>query len=203
MNTIALLVIITMLTLISILVMVYKIITKQSKTGSIIATCVLLLALIGVLTTTIIAKQHGCTTLNLPLNRLCKYITTTPRADKLPDDLSGSIIIFYRFDCPDCSDIYDTIRTHIDSYVQEHISEYDDVDYEHIYYIPTRSEQGKELISKFHITSVPTGVYVYENFDEDDPVFVQKTLDIKTSDETSILDTDALDRLLFLQLDNR
>lgn len=53
----------------------------------------------------------------------------------IPDDLTGCILIFFKYGCPDCYDIHDDLV----SYIEEN-------DIKDIYFVSTRSEYGKNLI---------------------------------------------------------
>lgn len=109
----------------------------------------------------------------------------TPKEDTLPKDLSGSIVIFYRFGCPDCKAIYPELN--------ERLSDVPDV-----YYVLSRSEQGKELRKSYPIPSVPTAMY----FSANGKHCYTYELD-KQEDGTTVLNTENLERLLTLKEQQR
>ena len=70
------------------------------------------------------------------------------QSDELPEDLSGKVLIIFKYGCPDCEATYGNI--------------YDDLvasgcEY---YFVSSRSEIGMQLVTKYYVTEVPSGVYV-------------------------------------------
>ena len=112
-------------------------------------------------------------------------LKNTPKEDTLPKDLSGSIVIFYRFGCPDCEAIYPELN--------ERLSEVPDV-----YYVLSRSKQGEKLRESYPISSVPTAMYFSANKEH----CYTYELD-KQKDGTTVLNTENLERLLTLKEQQR
>lgn len=73
-------------------------------------------------------------------------------SDNLPEDLSGSILIFFKYTCDDC---YDTHGQIMDTLAQEQA--------ENVYFVSSASEKGTELVSQLNVKAVPWGVLVGEN----------------------------------------
>lgn len=71
------------------------------------------------------------------------------QSKELPDDLSGCIIIYIKYGCPDCRSIHDEIVNCIQ-----------DNDVNNIYFVSTRSEKGSQLLELYPVNEVPTGVYI-------------------------------------------
>lgn len=152
------------------------------------------------------AQSHGMYTNDTPLPRVEISIKNSPIEDTIPDDLDGSIIIYYRFGCTDCESIYTDLSKSISGK-------------NNIYWVSTESKQGKELIKTYPVNSVPSGIYIYSN-KQNGNSYVQKPL-YKTSENASVtffettedaknhenaiysndvaLDKTALERLLYLQ----
>ena len=123
------------------------------------------------------ANQHGCEDLKMyTLQELTDAINTSPKEDTLPENLSGSIILFYRFDCADCEAVYHQLSDLIK-------------DHSRAYWVSTRSKQGKKLRETYPIKEVPSGLFIMDNGH-------YKLSDLITAQH---LYTDALDELLFLQ----
>lgn len=130
-----------------------------------------------------------------PLPRVEISIKNSPIEDTIPDDLDGSIIIYYRFGCTDCEAIYTDLSKSISGK-------------NNIYWVSTESKQGKELIKTYPVNSVPSGIYIYSD-KQNGNSYVQKPL-YKTSENAKnhenaiysndvVLDKTALERLLYLQ----
>lgn len=162
---------------------------------SCMATLICVFAVIYSIITFSTAQSHGMYTNDMPFPKVELSIKNSPVEDTIPDDLDGSIIIYYRFGCIDCEAIYDDLS--------EIISGKDD-----IYWVSTESEQGKELMKTYPVDSVPSGIYIY-NDKQNGNTYVKKPL-YKTSENAknhedtiysngTILDKTAIDRLLYLQ----
>ncbi len=89
-----------------------------------------------------------------------KFISEMPsksykdQSNELPEDLKGKIIIYYRYDCADCTAIHDDLMNYL---ANADISEND------IYFVSTRSDKGKTLIEQYYAYEVPSAVYIYNN----------------------------------------
>lgn len=150
-----------------------------------IITMILLILLMGEY---IVATFHGLYTTDLTVKQLHTGIKNTPVEDKLPDDIEGCIIIFYKFGCTDCGAIYEDLSAYTK-------------DLENVYWISSRSEQGKALRVTYPIESVPTAIYIHVN--SDDNSYTKKALHADDNNGNTILDTSAFERLLYLQEQNR
>lgn len=106
--------------------------------------------LIAGIQTIMTASSHGMYQNNLSWKTITESIQTTPKEDKLPENLTGCIILYYRFGCSDCEAVYPAMS--------EFFDEYDDV-----YWISTRSKQGKTLLETYPVSHVPTGVYITDS----------------------------------------
>lgn len=71
------------------------------------------------------------------------------QSNLLPDDLKGCIIIYFKYGCIDCEKIHDDLLTHLEN-----------VDTSKIYFVSTRSEKGKQILSQYPVNAVPSGVYI-------------------------------------------
>lgn len=71
------------------------------------------------------------------------------QSDELPEDLSGCVLIYFKYGCPDCADIHDDLMTAMQS-----------VSTEKIYFVSTRSEKGKTLLEKYPMSEIPSAVYI-------------------------------------------
>lgn len=94
--------------------------------------------------------------------------------DPVPADLSGCIVFYYKFGCEDCellgNELYEAVSAMAPTYR-----------------VATRSEQGKTMISKYPVTSVPSCVYV-----RPDGIPLYYTLYIDKGTEPSVINEDAL-----------
>lgn len=128
------------------------------------------------------AQDHGLYTTDITIYKMITGIQNSHKEDKLPDDLNDKIIIYYRFGCPDCEAIYNDLNTYTTD---------NDLN---VYYVSTRSNQGKKLLKQFPVKTVPTGIYIYKN-SHGELTYIQKDL---CNTDTS-LNYNALNRLFFLQ----
>lgn len=70
-------------------------------------------------------------------------------SDDIPDDLSGCIIIYYKFGCDDCARVHDPL---LESLKKNGAENY--------YFVSSRSKIGEKLRETYPIDAVPTGVYI-------------------------------------------
>ena len=84
----------------------------------------------------------------LSLSEITDINSKTPDEDKLPSDTKGSIIILYKYGCPDCSDIYDDLNKAIKDNNTK------------VYFITSGSPEGQKFVQDGNITNVPTAIYV-------------------------------------------
>lgn len=159
---------------------------------------------ISVLTTTamlaMILFMTGCGWLNTafdhglepdrkdtPIGTVLKYTALSPVETMLPSDLTelhGKIVIYFRFGCPDC------VATHED--MMQALS---GVPSQDIYFVSTRSEQGKKLRDIYPCPGTPSGMYICN-----DPAGEQIThiLFVKNELDESVFDESAMTHLLDL-----
>lgn len=101
------------------------------------------------------AKKHGMyqSPFQITWEHTIKSIQLSPLESTLPDntdELKGSLIMYFKFGCPDCEAIY-----------QEQTEKLKDI--EKLYWVSTRSAQGKKLLETYPVQEVPAGVYVKQN----------------------------------------
>lgn len=162
---------------------VFKVLTML---GAVITVLCMLLTIIG-LDVILVASNHGMYTNDITIEQLLQGVSHSPVEDDLPDDLSGSIILFYRFGCKDCEAVYEELA----AYVAEKPN---------VYWVSSRSKQGEALRKTYPIESVPTGIYIHA---DDTDTYTKKTLDNTDENGNVVLDVDAINRLLYLQSENR
>lgn len=93
------------------------------------------------------ASRHGLTDYNISWSKILKGIENSPTEDKLPKDITNKVILYYRFGCEDCEAIYKNLNESTKSNPN-------------VYWVSTRSPQGKTLRDTYPVTEVPTGVYI-------------------------------------------
>ena len=124
-----------------------------------------LAVLITTLTLSILLASVGLTAANhgaLPeiikeytLADLLKGIGNS-HAQRLPESreqLADAYVLYYKFTCPDCQNTYHELQNWLGTH---------DIGAE-IYYVPSNSEYGKELMQDFPVSEVPSLVYIYPN----------------------------------------
>ena len=104
----------------------------------------------------------------------------------IPEDLSGSIIIYFKYGCPDCISVHDDLM----AYLMAH-------DTSNIYFVSSRSEKGKELLKKYAVPEVPSAVYVKLQESKVSDIYMEILYE-KTQTETGELTTFNKDKLEFL-----
>ena len=105
------------------------------------------------ITLIIVGTKHGYKTYDITITELKQGIENTPVYDtNIPDNITNSILIFYKFDCNACQSIYKDL--------EYELSFYNNIP---IYHVNTQSDIGQELVKKYKITSVPTGVYIKDD----------------------------------------
>ena len=128
--------------------------------------------------------------LNISFKDMMTHIKLSPVEDDLPSNLQQCIIIYYKFGCKDCEEIYIELQSSIE-------------DAPNIYWVSTRSNQGKKLRELYPIDAVPTGVYIYNDSTSSAPHFIKKILYEYENTEQIHLNKTNLERLLELQNDCR
>lgn len=107
----------------------------------------------------------------------------------IPEDLRGSIIIYFKYGCPDCNGIHDELLQAIKDHPESRI-----------YYVSTRSETGKKILARYHIDAVPSAVYIpYDS----DVYHIQILYNIqKTPEEPVIFISDNFEKLIRMQTED-
>lgn len=136
------------------------------------------------------ALSHGLYNNDITIKDMLSFTDSTPVEDSLPEDLTGCIVIYYKFDCSDCSAIYSDLKSQI-------------ADKDNIYWVSTRSKQGSELIKKYPVEEVPSGIYIRKDSLGNTVPFTNKKLYTEDENGNSVLNQESLDRLLFLQTEGR
>lgn len=137
-----------------------------------------------------IAVKHGLTTKNITFEEMQTGIQNSPEEDDLPDDLNGALIIYYKFGCSDCEAVYNDLSSAV-------------ANNKNVYWVSTQSEQGKNLLEKYPVNEVPSGVYVrIDSFNGSVP-FTAKQLYKTDENGNTVLDEASINRLLYLQQENR
>jgi uncharacterized C2H2 Zn-finger protein len=79
-----------------------------------------------------------------------KALQNTPVEDNIKGkDLKNSIILYYKFGCPDCDAVFALEKNYFKN--------------NKVYWVSTRSKQGKKLLEKYSVQEVPSGVYIDSN----------------------------------------
>lgn len=138
-----------------------------------------------------VALDHGFTGNDITIKRMNQNILKTPSESVLPDDLNQSIIIFYKFNCPDCHAVYDDLKKITDANPDKNI-----------YWISAQTTDGKQLLNKYPVEEVPTGIYISNTLPEG-VAYIKHVLYTKDENGNQQLDVDAINRLLQLQLEKR
>ena len=84
----------------------------------------------------------------LSLSQMKEMNQNTPDADKLPSDTKNSIIILYKYGCPDCVAIHDELHETIKETNAK------------VYFIQSGSPEGQKFVQEGNITNVPSAVYI-------------------------------------------
>lgn len=97
------------------------------------------------------AIRHGDYNAPLSVSRAITAIEYSPEEDVLPEDyneLKGKIILYFRFGCQDCEDVYEDLSRQIEPVKDD------------VYWVSTRSEQGEKLRETYPVDHVPSLVYI-------------------------------------------
>lgn len=122
----------------------------------------------------------------MTLEQINKTAKLTPAASKTPDDLSGAIVILYKFGCPDCEGIYPELKKKLEGK-------------DNVYFVPSGSELGQKLVKNGNIVEVPTGVYIRKKALANGATQNNIVLYTVDKNEKPILNEKAINRLLLLQ----
>lgn len=135
------------------------------------------------------AKSHGMYQKNMPFAEMVLSNKKSPAESKVPEKLAGSIIIYYKYGCDDCEDIYEDLSNKVK-------------DKSNVYWISTRSQQGKKLLKNYPVDTVPSAVYVRNDTFNGNILFTSKLLYTKTGNK-AVIDNESLERLFYLQKEGR
>lgn len=164
--------------------------TKRiSIVGLVITTILFLFLCYSYLT----AKNHGMINANITISEMLYNNNHTPTEDTLPDNLPGSIIILYKYGCKDCHAVYNDLKE-ITNNTKD------------IYWISTQSDQGKAFIENVcegNVTEVPTGVYMRQNTYNNTIRYTIYSLYEQDENKNTVLNETHINRLLFLQSEQR
>jgi len=140
----------------------------------------------------LVATQHGLTTSDITISKMNKGINGTSIESVLPDDLNNTIVIYYKFSCPDCHAIHQELTDAINAQPDAKI-----------YLVSTQSAQGKDLKSKYPVDEVPSGIYISDTIVADGEGYIKKVLYTTDENGDQHLNTANLTRLLQLQTEQR
>lgn len=110
-----------------------------------------------------------------------KYSHVSQKINK--QDLSGSIIIYYRYGCPDCEAVFNSLEASLQ-------------DISDIYWVATRQKRGKQLLKEYPVTEVPSAVLI-----ENDNTYIVYSL--CTSKQEGNIETVCFDKKNFIRLMER
>lgn len=158
---------------------------KESKArkfvqyGGIGITCLYCFVLLGLGSIYATSYIHGNQDPWLDIVTMEKYNATTPIENKLPQNLNGCTLIIYRYDCPSCHDIHADL---VDKLKNQN----------KVYYVCSRSEQGKQIVEEYNVPEVPYGIYIPKS---DNETLTRVSLSKSGSDGTQVVDDYNLNRL--------
>ena len=111
-----------------------------------------------------IGHAHGATDDKI-INEKSNELSHVANLDIKRDDLKpGDIVIFYRYGCKDCEGIYNELVDMTDNVESN------------IYWVASRTENGKELVKQFNIVTVPSAVVIIQNEDWNKNAYVRYVL---------------------------
>lgn len=163
--------------------------TKTKKLIAATATLTACLSLIGSTCLYAVGVSHGASTVKMPITAMITGISKSHTKDTLPDDTKGSIIILYKFGCPDCEAVYEDLS--------EMLKDRD------VYWIASTDDDYKNLVETFNIEEVPTGLYMRQNDLNSSVQATKYILYITDRNGNSIIDTESVERLMYLQDEGR
>ena len=141
------------------IILVAALAKKKQKKPPIILVAVLLILTIACLGASLYsamfinnARKHGMWNGNNFITDVVKWMDVTPVEDELPEDLTDCFIVFYRFDCKDCHQIWDDLKKEADTFFEHTGSK--------VYFVSTRSKQGEALRETIPVEKVPSAVYI-------------------------------------------
>lgn len=161
---------------------------KLMKTSAaVILTGITLVYAVFIIPTFITALNHGMYKISTPLAEMTYNNEHTPDESTLPEDYNNKLIIYYRYDCPDCHATYEDLKKETAGY--------------DVYWISSRSEQGKKLMESFPPSEVPTGLIVTTSGSGKSEQLMRPLATTK-NDET-VLDKNNLNALLNFEPDKK
>jgi hypothetical protein len=112
------------------------------------------------------------------------------QSELVPDDLTGKIIIYVKYGCPDCEGIHDDLLSYLERSSLKNKEDY--------YFVSTRSKKGKELLAKYEVFDVPAAVYIRKNVSTSTDVsYITQTLyEKENEDDTATFVANNFDKLL-------
>lgn len=122
----------------------------------------------------------------MTLEQINTAAKVAPTASETPDNLSGAIVILYKFGCPHCENIYPGLTKKLEGK-------------KNVYFVPSGSKLGQKLVKQGKIAQVPTGVYIRKKALANGATQNNATLYAIDKKGKPILNENALDRLLLLQ----
>lgn len=115
------------------------------------------------------------------IDEIIHSVQNSPKEDILPDDLENITVIYYRFGCNDCNQLYNQLSAYF-----QNLSD--------VYWVATRSKQGQELRETFPVENVPTAIFITN---ENTAVNFEITTKSTVNDKTIIsLNTENIQELL-------
>lgn len=128
------------------------------------------------------AKSHGLyySIFRLKWGEMNRHTKLSPEESELPDDLSNTIIIYFKYGCPDCEAIFKDEKRALKNTPN-------------VYWVSTRSKQGKKLLKTYEVLEVPAGVYI--NADKQGSSYILYTTETKNGKPTVILNQAAITAL--------
>lgn len=97
-----------------------------------------------------ISSKHGCREYEkYNIKEIIYSVQHSPKEDRLPKSINDVTVIYYRFGCNDCNELYEELSERF-----ENLSD--------VYWVATRSEQGKELREQYPVESVPSAIFIHD-----------------------------------------
>ena len=153
---------------------------RMNRPLTVICTVLLIMTFVMV-TVFYIGLEKGMERESATIGKMAAGLLNSPYEDELPQDLSGRLIVLYRFDCGNCHDIYPDLKNALEG--------------REVYWVYSRSEQGRALLKEYPVQSVPTGMYVCQ-----DGVYYAHSLAVHDPDaDVMKLNIENLNRLLHYQ----
>lgn len=104
------------------------------------------------------------------------------QSDILPDNITGCILIYYKYGCPDCMAIHDEL-----------VSTLANVNTSKVFFVSTRSEKGLQLLKKYPVDEIPSAVYISKDQTTSHGYYVSLLFDEHSTDNAQYLESNLLD----------